>query len=219
MSFRSKNGSHRRLERSIMMQHQLPAGVSTLEVQFPIWDRFFTIAPLVLIGTKETEGYDLAPKHMVTPMGWENYFGFVCAARHRTYQNILREQVFTVSYPRPTQLVLTSLAAAPRCGDNEKPSLLALPTFPAQKVDGVFVKEASLFLECKLDRIIDGFGVNSLIVGRIVAAHAYEDILRTSDRDDQDVLNAAPLLAYVSPGRIAQIKDSFSFPFPLDFAR
>jgi flavin reductase (DIM6/NTAB) family NADH-FMN oxidoreductase RutF len=156
---------------------------------------------------------------MVTPMGWDNYFGFVCAARHRTYQNIARSQVFTVSYPRPTQLVLTSLAAAPRCGDDEKPSLLALPTFFAQKIDGVLVKDASLFFECALDRIIDGFGANSLIVGRIVAAHAHEDMLRTSDRDDQDVIHGAPLLAYLSPGRIATIQESFSFPFPLDFSR
>ena len=201
------------------MSRQLPDHVRTLETTLPIWDRFFTVAPLVLIGTKETEGYDLAPKHMVTPLGWDNYFGFVCASRHRTYQNIARERVFTVSYPRPTQLVLTSLAAAPRCGDDTKPSLLALPTFPATKVDGVFVKDASLFFECALHQIVDELGVNSLIVGRIIAAHAQEDALRTSDRDDQEVIHSAPLLAYLSPGRIAAIQDSFSFPFPLDFAR
>jgi flavin reductase (DIM6/NTAB) family NADH-FMN oxidoreductase RutF len=201
------------------MPPRLPERIKTLETHLPIWDRFFTVAPLVLIGTKEAEGYDLAPKHMVMPMGWENYFGFVCASRHRTYQNIAREHVFTVSYPRPTQLVLTSLAAAPRCGDDAKPSLLALPTFPASKVDSVFVTDAYLFFECELHQIIDGFGVNSLITGRIIAAHADEEVLRTSDRDDQDVLQAAPLLAYVSPGRIAQIRDTFSFPFPLDFSR
>lgn len=201
------------------MPPRLPERIKTLETHLPIWDRFFTVAPLVLIGTKEAEGYDLAPKHLVTPMGWDNYFGFVCAPRHRTYQNIAREHVFTVSYPRPTQLVLTSLAAAPRCDDDAKPSLLALPTFPASKVDGVFVTDAYLFFECELYQIVDGFGVNSLITGRIIAAHADEEVLRTSDRDDQDVLQAAPLLAYVSPGRIAQIQNTFSFPFPLDFSR
>ncbi|MGE0681712.1 MAG: flavin reductase [Candidatus Binatia bacterium] len=201
------------------MSSHLPERIKTLETHLPIWDRFFTVAPLVLIGTKEAEGYDLAPKHMVTPMGWENYFGFVCSPRHRTYQNIARERVFTVSYPRPTQLVLTSLAAAPRCDDDAKPSLLALPTFPASKVDGVFVTDAYLFFECELHQIVNGFGANSLITGRIIAAHADEEILRTSDRDDQDVLQAAPLLAYVSPGRIAQIRNTFSFPFPLDFSR
>src|SRR5215831_11966329 len=149
------------------MPHYLREHIRTLEVDYPIWDRFFTVAPLVLVGTREPQGYDLAPKHMVTPLGWENYFAFVCASRHRTQQNIEREKFFTVSYPRPTQLVLTSLAAAPRCGDDSKPSLLALPTFPASQVDGVFVCDAYLFLECTLDRIVDGFGVNSLIIGRI----------------------------------------------------
>ena len=41
----------------------------------PIWDRFFTVAPLVLIGTTDEDGaLDLAPKRMVTPMGWQKYF-------------------------------------------------------------------------------------------------------------------------------------------------
>lgn len=201
------------------MPHYLREHIRTLEVDFPIWDRFFTVAPLVLVGTKETESYDLAPKHMVTPLGWENYFAFVCAPQHRTQQNIEREKVFTVSYPRPTQLVLTSLAAAPRCGDDSKPSLLALPTFPASQVDGVFVSDAYLFLECTLDRIVDGFGVNSLIIGRIIAAHAHEDALRGAERDDQDVIHQAPLLSYLAPGRIARIDESYSFPFPADFRR
>jgi flavin reductase (DIM6/NTAB) family NADH-FMN oxidoreductase RutF len=201
------------------MQQYLHERIRTLEPDLPIWDRFYTVAPLVLIGTKEAEGYDLAPKHMITPLGWENYFAFVCTPRHRTYRNIAQEKVFTVSYPRPTQLVLASLAAAPRCDDDTKPSLLALPTFPASQIDGVFVAEGYIFLECQLDRMVDGFGVNSLITGRIVAAHVHEDALRTSDRDDQDVIHQAPLLGYLSPGRIATIADSYSFPFPLDFAR
>jgi flavin reductase (DIM6/NTAB) family NADH-FMN oxidoreductase RutF len=201
------------------MQKYLREHIRTLEPNLPIWDRFYTVAPLVLIGTKEAEGYDLAPKHMITPLGWENYFAFVCTPRHRTYQNIIRGKTFTVSYPRPTQLVLASLAAAPRCGDDTKPSLLALPTFPASQIDGVFVAEGYIFLECRLDRVVDGFGVNSLITGRIVAAHVHEDALRTSDRDDQDVIHQAPLLGYLSPGRVATIAGSYSFPFPLDFTR
>jgi hypothetical protein len=129
------------------MQKYLRGHIRTLETDLPIWERFFTVAPLVLIGTKEKDGYDLAPKHMATPMGWENYFGFVCAPRHRTYQNIKHERVFTVSYPRPTQLVLTSLAAASRCGDDAKPSLLALPTFPASQVVGVIRRIAPVGFE------------------------------------------------------------------------
>ena len=103
-----------------------------LDISQPIWERFFWVAPLVLVGTREQDGkHDLAPKHMATPMGWENYYGFVCTPRHHTYSNIEREGVFTVSYPRPSQLVLTSLAASPRCGAEEKPALSVLPVFPA----------------------------------------------------------------------------------------
>ena len=87
----------------------------TLQEDWPVWDRVFTVNPLVLIGTRERGGgYDLAPKHMAFPMGWENYFGFVCTLRHATYHNARREGAFTVSYPKPTQIVLASLSATRR---------------------------------------------------------------------------------------------------------
>jgi flavin reductase (DIM6/NTAB) family NADH-FMN oxidoreductase RutF len=196
------------------------AALVSLDPKLPIWERFFTVAPLVLIGTREENGtFDQAPKHMVTPLGWMNYFGFVCTPRHRTYQNIRREGAFTVSYPRPTQIVLTSLAAAPRDDDDVKPALALLPTRPARLIDGVFVRDGYLFLECMLDRIVDDFGENSLIAGRIVAAEVAEDALRLSDGDDAEVLRTAPLLAYVAPGRYAEIRYGHAFPFPMGFAR
>ena len=147
--------------------------------------------------------------------------GFVCTPRHRTYRNIRREGEFTVSYARPAQLVLTALAAAPRCGegDDNKPSLAALPTFPASKVNGVFARDAYVFLECALERIVDGFGENSLLAGRIVAAHVHQDVLRASERDDQEVIHDAPLMAYLHPGRFVGIDRSYSFPFPAGFKR
>ena len=192
----------------------------SLDPKRPIWERFFTVAPLVIIGSKEEGGaYDLAPKHMATPLGWQNYFGFVCTPRHRTYQNITRQGVFTVSFPQPTQVVLTSLSAAPRDDDDVKTSLSLLPTRPARTIDGVFVEDGYLFLECSLDRIIDGFGDNSLIAGRVVAAQVAEDAMRLSDFDDAEVLRAAPLLAYLAPGRYAEIRSGHTFPFPVGFAR
>lgn len=178
------------------------------------------VAPLVVIGTKDEDGsYDLAPKHMAAPMSWNNFFGFVCTPSHRTYQNIQREQVFTVSFPTADQVVLTSLSASPRCDLNTKPALVALPTFRAQEVDGVFLRDATLFFECRLHSLIDGFDHNSLIIGRIVAAHAVPEALRAEDVDDQDVIHRSPLLAYLAPGRFAMIQESSSFPFPAGFTR
>ena len=94
-----------------------------------------------------------------------------------------------------------------------------LPTFQAQVVDGVFLRDATLFFECRLHSIVDGFGDNSLIAGRIVAAHAMPNALRSADLDDQDVIHDSPLLAYLVPGRFAQIAESSSFPFPQGFTR
>ena len=187
----------------------------SIDPKDPIWDRFFTVAPLVLIGTREADGgIDIAPKHMVTPMGWQNYFGFVCTPRHGTYANIERDRVFTVSYPKPSQWMQTSLAAAPRLDDGGKPSLAGVETRPARQVDGALVKDGYLFLECELDRFVDDFGVNSLIVGKIIAAEVDEAYLRASERDDQDLIYQAPLLTYLHPGRFAVIQESNAFPFP-----
>ncbi len=192
----------------------------TLDLNQPWWERCFCVAPLIVVGTKEANGeYNLAPKHMAMPLGWSNYFGFVCTPRHHTYQNIYRERSFTVSFPSPDEVILASLAAAPRDDTDSKPSLAALPTQPATIIDGVFLQGAYLNLECELQQIIDGFGENSLIAGKILAVKVQEAALRLSDLDDQDLLRQNPLLAYLSPGRYAKIAESYSFPFHEGFQR
>lgn len=191
------------------------AHLEELDTSRPIWDQFFMVAPLVLVGTREADGGDdLAPKHMVIPMGWQNYFGFVCTPRHGTYQNIKRDGVFAVSYPKPTQWLETSLTASPRCEDDSKPALQLVHSFRSPKVECPMVEQGYLYLECELDRFVDGFGVNSLIVGKIIAAQIDPAYLRAEERDDQDLIHEAPILTYVSPGRFAVIRDSLSFPMP-----
>lgn len=156
---------------------------------------------------------------MAMPLGWENYYGFVCSPRHTTYHNIRRSGVFTISYPRPSDVLLASLAAAPRCEDQSKTSLLVLPTFPARQVNGVLVEGGYFFLECTLNTILDGFGPNSLIIGNVVAATAREDALRDADRDEADQIYQFPILAYLSPGRLAEIRQTTAFPFPSGYSR
>src|SRR6266536_3415587 len=143
------------------------AGFELVEISTdaPIWERFFVAAPLVLVATKEAEHYDVAPKHLAMPLGWENYFAFVCTPRHATYRNLGVHPEFTVSFPRDDRLLQASMAAGGRRADGSKPTLAAVPVFSARKVDGVLVEGCALFLECALDRMIDGFGENSLIVG------------------------------------------------------
>lgn len=192
----------------------------SLETDQPIWERFFTLAPIVLVGTLEADGTpDIAPKHLAIPMSWENYFGFVCTPRHRTYVNARRSGGFTVTYPRPEQLLYTSLAASPRCADDSKPVLQAFDTQPASRVDGVFVSGGYLHLECELFKVVDGFGDNSLVTGRIIAAQVHRDALRVSDGDDEELLRRAPLFAYLFPGRFASIAETRTFPMPAGMKR
>ena len=194
----------------------------TLDTSF--WERVYMVAPLVIIGTQNEDGqYNLAPKHMATPMGWDNYFGFVCTPRHKTYRNAVRTDTFTVSYPRPSQVVLSSLAASPRTGPPEgprrKPSLDQLPMLEATEIDGVFLKDAYFFLECRVERHVDNLGENSLLIGEVVAAHADRDALRVSEEDGQETIKNNPLLAYLPPDRYAAIDETNAFPFPAGFEK
>lgn len=198
------------------MRDEMPAGVTTLGEHQVALDSVFTVASLFIVGTREADGsYNLAPKHMAGPLGWAERFGFICTPQQTTYDNVCREGAFTVSYPAPTQIVLTSLAASPRIGqEGSKRVLESIPTFPAACIDAPLVRDAYLFLECELERVVEGLGDNTLVVGRIVAAHARDDALRSSDADDQDLIYHRPLLAYVSPGRYATIDATNAFPFP-----
>ena len=189
--------------------------VVELDTSVPVWDQFFSVAPLVLIGTTDEDGaLDLAPKHMVTPMGWQNYFGFVCTPRHSTCGNIHRTGVFTVSYPKPSQVLVTSLAASPRIEQGGKPVIDYFDTFPARTIDGQFIQDGYLYFECLHYKTIEGFGENCLITGEITAAYADEDFIRNAEADDQETIHDAPLFAYLSPGRFATIDRSNAFPFP-----
>jgi flavin reductase (DIM6/NTAB) family NADH-FMN oxidoreductase RutF len=191
-----------------------------LDTAQPIWERFFQVAPLVLIGTREPDGADdLAPKHMAGPYSWDNYFGFVCSPRHATYRNAERERAFAVSYPRPDQVVVAGLTASPRCEDDSKPTIAALQTLRGETIDAPLLVGSQAQFECALEKIVDGLGSNSLIIGRIVAARIRTQAVRRVDRDDQQVIAKAPLLAYLHPGRFATIKRSNSFPLPKGFSR
>ncbi len=195
-----------------------------LDPEQPFWERFYMVAPLIVVGTKnEDDTYNLAPKHMAAPMGWGNYFGFVCTPRHKTYRNAVRTGVYTVSYPKPSQVVLASLAASPRVGEpqgpRQKPALDQLPMRAAETVDGAFLEDAYLFLECTVETHVDDLGENSLLIGSVEAVHVDQEALRISEGDDAAAIRDNPLLAYLPPDRYATIDETNAFPFPAGFEK
>lgn len=202
-----------------MSESSASSHVVQLDTTVPVWDQFFTVAPLVLVGTTDEDGsLDFAPKHMVTPMGWQNYFGFVCSPTHSTCSNIERSGEFTVSYPKPSQVLYSSLAASPR-QQGQKPVLEYFTTFPGQVVDAALIEEAYLYFECRHYKTVDGFGPNCLITGEIVAAYAEPEFVRSNEIDDQELVHDSPLLAYLAPGRFATIESSNAFPFPANMKK
>ncbi|MDH3990975.1 MAG: flavin reductase, partial [Gammaproteobacteria bacterium] len=134
--------------------------------------------------------------------------------RHNTCGNIERTGEFTVSYPKPSQILTTSLAASPRCETGEKPVLGCFHTFPARHIDSQFIEDGQLFFECRHYKTVGGFGENCLITGEIIAAYADDDYLRHAESDDQETIHDSPLFAYLAPGRFAAIDNSNAFPFP-----
>ncbi len=191
----------------------------TLPVGLGLWEQVFVPAPLVLVGTVDDDGsVDLAPKHQAMPLGWADWYGFVCTSRHQTYANVLRTGQFTVSYPTPDQVVAIGQAAAHRI-DGDKPTLAVVDQIPAVEVEGALAAHSSLWLECELDRVVEGFDTHDLIIGRIVRAAAPPWAIRDPDRDDAEALHADPALVFLSPGRFASVAETHAFPFPAEFSR
>jgi flavin reductase (DIM6/NTAB) family NADH-FMN oxidoreductase RutF len=184
-----------------------------------LWERAFAVAPLVLVTTKEGDGWDVAPKHMVMPLGWDGHYCFACTPAHATYRNVQEHPWYTISLLGPEQVLPTALAAGGRAPDGTKPSLAAVETAPASAIDGRIVAGSPLTLELELVRVVDGFGRASLIVGRVVAASARPDAVRAAEVDDADLVQQVGLLAYVHPGRFAVVRETHGFPLPVDFHR
>lgn len=191
----------------------------SLELDDSLWDHVFQVSPLVMIGTREADGgYDFAPKSRIVNLT-PRHLGFVCRESHATYRNAVRERAFTVSWPGPQQIVMTSAAAAPRCEDGEKKTLKGLPTVAAREVDGKLLAGCSLNVECRLERVIDDLGEDQLVIGRVVAAWASPDAMRSATTPDHEIVHKRPILAYLHPSQFATIDKSVGFPFPKGFTR
>lgn len=194
---------------------------TSLDLSAAVWDRVFIVAPLVVVGTREGNQYDMAPKHMAFPVGFKNYFGFVCTPEHATYQNIRRTSEFTVSFPLPDDIILVSLSATSREELISKYNnvIRNLPHVRAETMDLPVLRDAYLTFECSVYKIIDGFGENSIITGEITAASVKNDYMKLSDTDAQKQLNEHNLLAFIAPDRFARISETQNFPFPKDFRK
>jgi flavin reductase (DIM6/NTAB) family NADH-FMN oxidoreductase RutF len=194
---------------------------TSLDLSTAVWDRIFMVAPLIVVGTREGTEYDMAPKHMAFPAGFDNYFGFVCTPKHGTYQNIKATGEFTVSFPLPNDVIPVALSATSREEIISKyhEVVSSLPVVNAETMDLPVLRDAYLIFECSAYKIVDGFGENSIITGEIKAAFVKKDYRRVSDSDAQNQLVEHNLLAFIAPDRFARISETYQFPYPKNFRK
>jgi flavin reductase (DIM6/NTAB) family NADH-FMN oxidoreductase RutF len=191
----------------------LPSTLLSLDLDQPIWDRFFSVAPLVVVGTRNADGsHDLLTTHQGFTLAPANLFAFLAPPEDAAVENSLRTRTFAVSFPQPHQVAEASLAAAVAGREGRHPMSAEIPTFPTRRIDAVLMTGARLFLECETDRVVEHLGGRVLVIGRIVAAHLDRDSRRLSERDDYDLLENHPLLAFIAPGRFAAIEHTDAFP-------
>ena len=136
------------------------------------------MAPLVLVGTRgRTAAMIWLPS--TWPCRWAGEpLRVRLSPQPRDPRNAERTGAFTVSFPRPDTIVEVALAAEP--GGRREAELGGDRRLAGRVVDGVLVDDAHLWLECQLERVIDGFGRNTLIAGRVVAASVAASSLRAS---------------------------------------
>jgi len=195
-----------------------PSRYVPLSVDSAVWDAYYSVAPLVLVGTIEVDGSpDVAPKHLAMPLSRGPLFGFVCRPDHATYRNAVATSSFTVGYPSPGMVLQASLAAGPRDAEGGKPTLDMVSLSPARVIDGVLVDGCRVQLECRLDRVVDDLDDSALVIGRVVAAHASPGALSEATDGPDDALEHSPMLVYVHPGRVAAVHESKPFPYHRGF--
>lgn len=191
------------------MTRILPPHLLSLELKQPLWSRFFSIAPVVLVGTRNEDGsQDLFTTHCVLPLANPNRFAVLVPPSTPTARNAAREGAFAVSFPRPGQVVEASLAA------NVGPHPLGdqIPTFQAPAIDAPFLEGAYVHLECEVERTLEELAPDVLVLGKVVGAYVDREFRRMAERDDHDLLVKNPLLAFAIPGRIAKVSDTDAFP-------
>jgi len=176
--------------------------------------RFFRPASLVLVTTMSPLGIpNVAPKTQVMPVGRKGYWAFACCDRHHTYQNVAQQGEFVINIPGPELIEQVSRAAAEFPPGADEISGAGLTAIPSHVVGVPSLAECRVHLECKKERILDGFGEESLIIGEVVAVTVNESLVDAG----VEILEEHPLLVYVYPGHYAGIKGAKRFRFPRNY--
>jgi flavin reductase (DIM6/NTAB) family NADH-FMN oxidoreductase RutF len=90
---------------------------------------------------------------------------------------------------------------------------IGLSVLPSRVVSVPGIRECRAIPECVRHQVINDFGDDSLIIGRVVAARLDAGLAPPTP----DVLEANPILVYVHPNHHAVIGSALRFDFPHNY--
>lgn len=154
-----------------------------------LWDVYALPQPVVLITTVDLAGnVNIAPKNWVTCAG-ARHFAFVCSTEHDTYMNAQTTKQFVVNVPG-AELVpkLHAIARRGTASWEDESTRAGLTAIPSKTVRPPRIAECRAHLECEVTLLHEtsthgDLGTKTpqsdvLVLGRIVAASADEEIVR-----------------------------------------
>jgi len=158
----------------------------------------------VLVTTVDEKGRaDVSPFSFVSPISFDPPLLMIaCGINKHVYWNIQRMKEFVVNIPTEKMLQQLWIAGGKWDPNESKIQKAGLKTEPAQKVRPPLLKECAVQLEC-YEEFSKQAGDHIMIIGRVVAAHANEELV--DDKGNLRVDNARPPL---------HVSDNlFAFPY------
>jgi len=176
---------------------------------------FFPLPSAVaLITTVSPSGVvNVAPKTQVMPVGRHNYWGFACCKQHHTYTNVVEQGEFVVNMPGLELIGKISDASQEFPEGTDELAAIGLCRFPSLQVRVPSITECGVHIECVRHTVLDAFGGDSLIIGRVVAARVDSELMLAP----QHTMSKKPLLVYVHPNHYTIIRDFAPFAFPPNY--
>lgn len=166
-------------------------------------DMSMLVRPIVIVTTISQEGIpNAALKTNFMIVSSLEEVAFTCPPEHDTHKNILATKEFVVNVPPEgiiEQAMITAVDFPHNVDEIDKAGLAAIPS---EKVKPPRIKECKLHFECKLKWCKD-----NILVGKIVAVSADEDLIQEDVEDKQKKLQQMFLVGAKKYRKIGEIKE------------
>jgi len=172
--------------------------------------------PVCLITVKSVSRVNSMTVAWSTPLSSNPpLFGFSIRKNRYTYQLILKEEEFTVSF-----LSLEKSDLAVKLGrisgrEGDKVSAISLKLKDSEIVQSPYVEEAYFSMDCKLENIFET-GDHDFVVGKVLAVHPSKNILKESQpaiylgNDTFTTIDLSQVKKFETKEIVASIRNSLS---------